>query len=128
MNEHTEAALNTKWYTVANDLIGGYAVSTVNYPLSSGLYSNREYVFDDEDQRGFVPAIAVADCHDSDIADHIVGLHNDRREHPDIEHELAEAKSEIERHHHDFERIRTVIYADHMAYPEMLRRLRNIVG
>lgn len=76
-NEPTiyEEVIHTEWYVVINDLVGGHAVSTVNYPLSSGLYSKRNRILNST-STGTVPAVVVADFANEEIAKYIVELHN----------------------------------------------------
>lgn len=56
--------LNVKWYVVDDDVTGGWAVATVNEPVSQFL--------------GYGYGRAVADgFFDRDHAEHVVELHND---------------------------------------------------
>jgi hypothetical protein len=56
--------LSMKWYAVADDVVGGWAVATVNEPVSSFLgYGTGRALFE-----GFF---------DKDHADHVVELHNE---------------------------------------------------
>lgn len=57
--------LNVPWYVVVDDVVGGWAVATVDEPVSAFLGIRRE-------------GRAVADGFwDKDHADHVVELHND---------------------------------------------------
>lgn len=65
MTDHTRIILDAEWYVVQNDLIGGWAISTVDRPLSEiDFREHGVYVV------GEVISLA--------IADHIAELHNRR--------------------------------------------------
>jgi hypothetical protein len=65
-NKHTEALLTSKWFVVLDDLIGGWAVATVDKPLSEINF--RE------------PGVyVVAEMISKDMADYIVFLHEQQR-------------------------------------------------
>ena len=66
MSEHTETMLDSEWFVVVDDLIGGWAVATVDKPLSE---------IDFRDPGVYV----VAEMISKDVADYIVYLHEQRR-------------------------------------------------
>lgn len=65
-NQHTEAMLTSEWFVVVDDLIGGWAVATVNKPLG------------DIDVRQ-LGVYVVAEMISKEIADYIVYLHEQQR-------------------------------------------------
>lgn len=60
----TVRACQVPWYVVVNDLVGGWAVSHVDKPLSEQDFRNGEG--------------DLFDCLTKELADYIVGLHNTR--------------------------------------------------
>ena len=65
MTDHLSLILNSKWYVVENDVIGGWAVSTVDKSVG------------DTDPRQYGVYI-VGEVLSLDVAEHIVELHNRR--------------------------------------------------
>jgi hypothetical protein len=63
--DHTKLILDAEWYVVENDVIGGWAISTVNKPVS------------EIDPRSYGVYI-VGEMLSLDTANHIVELHNRR--------------------------------------------------
>ena len=62
MKMNSKDLLKLKWYVVVNDLIGGYAISHINKPLSEHNYKAGEG--------------ELGDFLTQEIAEHIVELHN----------------------------------------------------
>jgi len=65
-NEHTETILTSEWFVVVDDLIGGWAIATVNKPLSEI----------DARKRG---VYVVAEMISESLADYVVYLHERQR-------------------------------------------------
>jgi hypothetical protein len=61
-----EYTIEQKWYVVVDDLVGGWAISTVDKPLSEVDFRDRSVVI-------------VADTLSKEIAEYLVYLHEDRR-------------------------------------------------
>lgn len=66
MTDYFEYVIEQEWYTVVDDLVGGFAIATVNKPLSE---------IDFRDRSVFV----VADMLSKELADYVVYLHETRR-------------------------------------------------
>ena len=65
MVDHTKLILDAEWYVVENDVIGGWAISTVNLPVS-GIDPRKYGVY------------IVGEMLSIRVAEHIVDLHNRR--------------------------------------------------
>lgn len=65
-NEHTEAMLNAEWFVVLDDLIGGWAIATVDKPMSGINFRDRD-------------VYVVAEMLSKDMAEYMVYLHEKQR-------------------------------------------------
>lgn len=65
-NQHTETMLQSEWFVVQDDLIGGWAITTVDKPLSE---------IDFREPGTYV----VAEMISKDMADYVVYLHENQR-------------------------------------------------
>lgn len=74
-DEVTPYSLDTEWYTVPNDLIGGWSIATVNLPMS--------LVERGQDQMTDKPGVLsywIADVWSEELGKHICQLHNSHRD------------------------------------------------
>lgn len=65
-NEHTETMLTSEWFVVQDDLIGGWAIATVDKPLSEIDFRERG-------------VYVVAELISKEMAEYMVYLHETAR-------------------------------------------------
>jgi predicted acetyltransferase len=66
VNEYFESVVEQEWFVVVDDLIGGFAISTVDKPLSEIDFADRS-------------VFVVAEVLSKELGDYIVYLHEQRR-------------------------------------------------